>query len=190
MVVAVTAWQQWQLGSGGSATAQRRWRWWWRQLGGGAAVAEVLRRRWWREQHCSGGLARWRQRWQQIGSGAVAAAGWRWWRQWWQWWQRNGSGSFAAQVAVVGAKCEYADNLADPNKQFGHSPLEVRARKVHAKGGRGRPVDKDGAEIRLTAEWKDGAGWKRPPRPQGWPRSQDTGVVRQPQTMPQHWQRP
>jgi hypothetical protein len=48
------------------------------------------------------------------------------------------------QVTVVGAKQEDADNLANPNKQAGHSPQEARARKVLAKGVCGRPVDESG----------------------------------------------
>jgi hypothetical protein len=49
------------------------------------------------------------------------------------------------QVMVVGAKCKDVDDLANPNKQAGHSPLEARARKVLAKGGCGRPVNEGGS---------------------------------------------
>jgi hypothetical protein len=44
-------------------------------------------------------------------------------------------------VAVRGAKHEDAGDLADPNKQAGHSPPEATARRILAKGGRGMPVD-------------------------------------------------
>jgi hypothetical protein len=52
------------------------------------------------------------------------------------------------QVAFIGAKCKDSNNLADLNlnKQAGNSPPKARARRVLAKGGRGRSIDKDSLE--------------------------------------------
>jgi hypothetical protein len=44
-------------------------------------------------------------------------------------------------VVVRGAKHEDTGNLADSNKQAGHSPPEATACRILAKGGRGTPVD-------------------------------------------------
>jgi hypothetical protein len=45
-------------------------------------------------------------------------------------------------VAVRGAKCEDAGNLADLNEQAGHSPPEATAHGILAKSRRRTPVDK------------------------------------------------
>jgi hypothetical protein len=49
------------------------------------------------------------------------------------------------QVTVVGAKREDADDLANPNKQAGHSPPEARAHKLLAEDRHRRPVNKGGS---------------------------------------------
>ncbi len=48
-------------------------------------------------------------------------------------------------VMVRGAKCEDASNLADPNKQAGHSPPEATARGILTKCRRGTLVNKGGS---------------------------------------------
>jgi hypothetical protein len=60
-------------------------------------------------------------------------------------------------VAVRGTKCKDAGDLADPNKQAGHSPPEATARGILAKGGRGTPVDEGGSN-----EEKAGGGVSEP----------------------------
>ncbi len=48
-------------------------------------------------------------------------------------------------VVVRGAKHKDAGDLADPNKQAGHSPPEATARGILAKGGRETPVNEGGS---------------------------------------------
>jgi hypothetical protein len=48
-------------------------------------------------------------------------------------------------VMVRGAKCKDAGNLAYPNEQAGHSPLEATACGILAKSGRGMPVYEGGS---------------------------------------------
>jgi hypothetical protein len=97
------------------------------------------------------------------------------------------------QVALVGFKCKDADNPADLNMQAGNIPPETRARRVLAKGGCGRSIDKGGSDeegIWLSAEWKNGAGQLRLPRPRVWLQAQGKGVAQQPRMTPQHWLQP
>ncbi len=71
-------------------------------------------------------------------------------------------------VAVRGGKWEDAGDLANTNKQAGHSPLEATARGILAKSGRWRPVDESGSN-----EEKAGGSVSKPEAvgstPKNWP---------------------
>ena len=60
-------------------------------------------------------------------------------------------------IAVRGAKCKDAGNLANPNEQAGHIPPEATAHGILAKGGCGTPVDEGGSN-----EEKAGGGVSKP----------------------------